>query len=165
MTQPANTPLLALDIRPVVDPADRGYVRFTWVESSHGSPRHHNIPWPIYKQSVGKQIASLIDRSDVNLLGAYEPGGFVVGWLAYTPGRVSTVHYVATRADLKGEAMRHRGVATALLKAAELGKRIVYTFQGTRRHRNLPPMDVALIEWARAQGVTATHVPLNEWLR
>lgn len=158
----------AYDIHSITDPADRGYVRFTWVESSHNSPRHHDVPWALYKQSVGKQIAELLGRSDVKLLGAYAPnaGPNLLGWIAYTPGRaVTTVHYVAVRQTLNGESMRRRKIATALLDAAQIGRRVVYTFQGVRRHRNLPPMDIALVEWLRGKGIAATMVPIQEWLK
>ena len=144
---------------------DRPFVRATWRESAKSSPKFDRLPWPVYKATVGKLIDALIERSDVSLLGAYRGDGKIVGWLAWTPGRsVSTVHFGYTRHELDGEKLRRRGVFAELLAAASLGKRVAYTFIGPKRQRGAT-MDVALVEWAREQGVTAVHTPIEEFLR
>lgn len=163
MSDPANTPL-ALAIRPI-DPEDLGYIRRTWLESYKQSPRMERLPWPIFKATSGKQIDEVLARNDVRLLGGYHPSGRVLGWCAWTPGRsVSTLHWVYVRFALGDEKTRRRHVAQHLLEAAELGKRVVYTFVGTKRQRG-PSMDKALVDWARGKGIIATHAPIEEFLR
>lgn len=149
-------------LRPV-DPADRGYVRRTWFESHKTAPRYHRMTWPAFKATEGKAIEALIDHANVRLLGAYALDGKLLGWIAWSPGRsVSTLHYVYVR-QLCGEThVRRQGIATALLLAAELGKRVVYTFEGPRR-RGMR-MDEHLVAWARGRGVNATYVPVKEFL-
>jgi hypothetical protein len=167
MSQPGNTPALsplAVELRPI-EPDDRGYIRRTWFESYKQAPRMERLPWPVFKQTAGKHIDELLERPDVHLMGGYHESGKVLGWCAWTPGRsVSTLHWVYTRFQLGDEHTRRRHVATQLLEAAELGRRIVYTFVGTKRQRG-PSMDKTLVEWAQRRGVVATHAPIEEFLK
>jgi hypothetical protein len=171
VAQPAEVaipepPELVVHLRKPTDDADRGYVRRSWLESYKYAPVQHRLPWPIYKQTAGKTIDALLDRSDVELVAAYEPTGKIVGWCAWTPGRaVSTLHWIYVRQAIDDVPMRRRGVATALLEAAQLGRAVVYTFLGARRHRGLPSLDVPLVAWAKSRGVTATYAPVEEFLR
>lgn len=167
MIQPAvavvQTPLV-IDIHPMTAD-DHAFVRHTWRESYKAAPKMEKLTWPAYKATTGKLIDQLIERPDVSLLGAYEAGHRIVGWLAYTPGRsISTLHYVYTRHELDGQQLRRRGVMTDLITAAGLGRRFVFTFHGPRRQRGVP-MDETLVEVARAKGVTATYAPIEEFLR
>jgi hypothetical protein len=83
---------------------------------------------------------------------------------------VSAVHWVHVKHELDGERMRRRGIMTALLDAAELGTRFVYTLRARRDRATLPDgstsksLDESLVVALRARGVSATHVPLKEWL-
>lgn len=159
-------PALTVELRTPTDDADLGYVRRSWLESYKHAPVMHRLPWPIYKQTAGRTIDLLLGRSDVKLLAAFEPDGKIVGWCAWSPGRaVSTLHWVYVRQLIDEVPMRRRGVATALLDAAELGKVVVYTFHGARRHRGQPALDVPLSVWAKTRGVTATYAPVEEFLR
>lgn len=167
MSDPGNTPALAalpITIR-ALDRDDVGYVRRTWLESYKQAPRMDRLPWPVFKATSGKSIDTLLARDDVHVLGGYHPSGRVLGWCASTPGRsVSALHWVYVRFALGEEKTRRRHVATQLLEAAQLGRRIVYTFVGTKRQRG-PSMDKTLVEWAHSRGVVATHVPVEEFLR
>lgn len=164
VTIPQLVPMV-VDVRtPVAD--DLGYIRRCWLESYKHAPQMDRLPWPVFKQTAGKVIDHLLGRNDVHLLAGYEPEGKVVGWCAWTPGRaVSTLHWVYVRHSIDEHPMRRRSVATQLLTAAQLGKRVVYTFHGSKRSRGLPALDVPLSEWAKRQGVTATYAPVEEFLR
>lgn len=160
----AATAPLVLDLHPMTLD-DRPFVRATWRESAKSSPRYDRMSWPVYKQTVGKLIDGLLDRSDVQLLGAYSPDNKILGWLAWTPGRsVSTVHFGYTRHEIDGDKLRRRGVFTALTEAANLGKRVAFTFVGPKRQRG-ESVDVALVAWAQEHGVTAVHTPVEEFLK
>lgn len=145
---------------------DRRYAVTTWLESYKESRVGERMPWAMYKQTVGKEIADILDSARV--IAAYTPRGRVVGWLAYTPGRsISVVHWAYTRRTLEDQLMRRRGVMSALLDAASLGSRFAYTHRGARRQggqrRRGPGLDVAIAEWLAGRGVTAVYVPYADW--
>jgi hypothetical protein len=146
------------------DEADRPFVRSTWRESHKQSPKCDRMKWPAYKATHGRDIDEILAREDTKTLGAYDAEGRLLGWIAWTPGKVPTLHYVYTRHDLDGVKLRRLGVATALLEAAQLGKRVAYTHHGSKRQRG-EPLDEMLVAWARAQGVTAFYVEAREFLR
>lgn len=160
-------PSLTISIRPM-SADDHGYARATWREGMKDAPAYERMPWSLYKQTAGATVAKLV--ADEQLLGAYVPDGRIIGWLCMTPGRtVNTLHWVHTRYELDGERCRRRGVMSALVDAAQLGKRIVYTFHGPRRRRveagRGPTLDVVLVDWLRDRGTVATHIPYQEWSR
>lgn len=165
----APTPQFTIAIRSMaID--DHGYVRATWREGMKDSPAYDRMPWPMYKQSAGAQVAGLVDSA--KLVGAYVPDGRIVGWLCMTPGQtIHTVHWVHTRWTLDDEKCRRRGIMTALLDAADLGRRFVYTHRGPRRrHAEIKhgssrgmSIDSMLVEWLGQSGVVATHIPFAEW--
>jgi hypothetical protein len=162
--------MTSMSIRPA-SPDDLAYVRSTWREGHKNSPGAERMRWPEFKATVGKQIDAVLASPGVQVLAAYADNGRVIGWLAYTPGRsVSTVHWAHTRFELDGEPCRRRGVMTALLDRAELGKRFAYTFRGARRGGGArrpgrgDPLDLTLAAWLRGRGVTAVYVPVEEFL-
>lgn len=164
MSQPANTPPLEIEIRPLAV-EDYPYIRHTWREAVKKVRKYDRMPWPLYKQTVGKVIDGILVRDDVAILAAYAGDGRVVGWVAYQQGpTVSTLLYVYTRFASGEVEWRRRGIASTLLEAAELGKRIVYCFHSSRLHRAASTEDV-LLRMAEKRGVSATYVPVEEFVR
>jgi hypothetical protein len=156
-------------IRPL-DKADFGYAFFTWREGAKKAPGLDRVPWTYYKSTVAPQLGALLDDPSNRVLGAYRDDK-LVGWLAMTPGkRVHTVHWVHVKHELDGERMRRRGAMLALLDAAELGSRFIYTMRSRRDRTTLPDgsttksLDESLVAALRDRGVTATFVPMKEWL-
>lgn len=159
----------SLDLR-LASPDDHRYIAQTWKESHKDAPMVDRLPWPIYKQTSGKTIDSLVAASRV--IAAYHPSGKIIGWIAYAPGRsISTVHWIYTRYQHGDEKCRRRGVMTLLFEAAEVGRRVLYTHRGGRRHTHArragkgPSLDLVLVEWLRSRGVSATYVDVNEWMK
>lgn len=160
----------AITIRPM-HADDLPYVRSTWKEGHKDAPGAERMRWPVYKATVGKQIDAVLALPATVVLCAYADSGRVLGWLAYTPGRsISTVHWTHTRFEEAGEPCRRRGVMTALLDKAALGKRFTYTFRGARRNNGAKragrgdSLDLTIAAWLRGRGVTAVHVPVEEFL-
>lgn len=161
---------LNVTIRPLLD-ADRGYVVSSWRESAKAAPRLARLPWSYYKHTTGAQIQQIANATSTVILGAYH-GDELVGWLAMTPSkRVHTVHWVHTRFRVGTVNARRRGVMTALLDAAKLGARFVYTMQARKLREKLPDgttsksLDDVLVVALRERGVHATYVPLKDWLQ
>lgn len=154
-----------------LDKKDLGYALCTWRESMKKAPGLDRVPWSYFKDTVARDLERLLDDPQNRVLGAYE-GEHLLGWLAATPGkRVSTLHWVYVKHTLDGVRMRRRGVMLALLEAAELGPRFVYTLRARRDRAKLPDgsmtksLDESLVAALRAKGVTATYVALKEWLK
>lgn len=160
----------AVTIRPM-HADDLSYVRSTWKEGHKDAPGAERMRWPVYKLTVGKQIDQVLAEPSTQVLVAYADNGRAIGWLAFTPGRsISTVHWAHTRHELDGEPCRRRGVMTALLDRAGLGKRFAYTFRGARRNNGSrrsgrgDSLDLTIAAWLRGRGVTAVYVPVEEFL-
>ncbi len=152
-----------------LDTDDAGYALFSWREGHHKSPGHARMPWSYYKDVLGYAFQKILDDKSTKMLGAYDASG-LRGWIAATPGkRVSVVHWVHVKHTLEdGTLGRRQGVMTALLDAAELGPQFVYTLRGRRLESTARPMkslDELLVAALRARGVTATFVPLKEWMK
>lgn len=182
MSLPGNT-----ERRPLYDRIhplahdDFGYAMTSWREAhKESSAALLRMPWPAYKSLVGKQLAELLYADSTKTLAAYAPNGKVIGWIAYTPGRtVSAVHWCHTRYELGEDKCRRQGVMTALIDAASLGRRFVYTHKGPRPHVHRggrhetrrtgpargPSIDETIAEWLRGRGVTAAFVPFEEYAR
>lgn len=157
-----------MNIRPL-DEDDRRYALFAWREGAKKAPEHDKVPWAYYKDVVVPRFAQLLDECRV--LGAYDAHE-LRGWLAMSPGkRVHTVHWVHVKHTLgDGARGRRQGVMTALLDAAELGQRFIYTLHARKltpseRAPGIKTLDEVLVAALRARGVTATLVPLKEWLQ
>lgn len=154
-----------------LDQADYGYALFTWREGHHKSPGFCRLPWSYYKDTCVRDFEKLLDDSSSIVLGAYSHEEKLLGWLLATPGkRVHTLHWVHVKHELEGKPMRRRGVMTALLEAANLGSQFAYTLHGRLLDRadrtgGVKSLDEILVAALRARGVTATYVPLKEWLK
>lgn len=158
-------------IRPL-DKADYGYVLFSWREGHKKAPSVCRMPWTYYKDTLGYAFEKLLDDPATKALGAYTHENKLAGWIVATPGkRVHTLHWVHVKYELDGKLMRRRGVMTALLEAAQLGSPFVYTLHARRDRARLPDgsmtksLDESLVVALRGKGVTATYVPLKEWLK
>lgn len=179
-TQLGSSTALPIEIRPLrLD--DRAYVRATWAHAyKESSRRLLQTPWSIFKQTIVRDLEAVADSS--SMLGAFSPDNRIVGWLAFSPGsRVDTIHFAYTRSKLDDVETRRRGVMSALIDAAEIGSRIVYTHRGARpvKHRgrsgrsetaarHVPhgeTTDVPIAEWLRSRGRSVVFVPYEEWKR
>ena len=89
-----------------------------------------------------------------------------IGMVDQSAGADTERTYLTTLKD--GTAGRRQGVMLALIEAAMLGQKFVYTLQGRRLERAARPMkslDELLVAALRARGVNATYVPLKEYLK
>lgn len=167
-----------------LDPADYGYALFTWREGAKKAPGVDRMPWSYFKDTTVRELEKLLDDPSSVVLGAYTEArdalvapfllgeNKLVGWLVMTPGkRVHTLHWVHVKHELDNVRVRRRGVMTELIDAAHLGKQFVYTLRARRDRAQLPDgsftksLDESLAVALRARGMTATYVPLKEWLK
>ena len=158
-------------IRPL-DADDVRYALFSWREGHKKAPGANRVPWSYYKNTYVDLFAKILNDPATNTLGAYTHEDKLAGWLTMTPGkRVGAVHWVHVKHELDGKPMRRRGVMTALLDAADLGSRFVYTLQARRDRAQLPDgsmtksLDETLVVALRERGVSATYIPLKEFLK
>jgi GNAT superfamily N-acetyltransferase len=146
-----------VDIREVVAD-DVLFVRRTWRETFHNAPGKRRMPWAAFKATFGVAIDRLLEDPDLWILGAYDAGARLRGWIAWTPGRVPTVHYVWVRRE-----SQRQGLASRLIAESGLGPRWVYTHRGVK----LPggtSADVAVAAALAKRGVTAVYVPARTYL-
>lgn len=145
-----------------LDPDDRGYVISSWREGHKQAPKMCRVPWSYYKYSHGALIKQAFDGAEV--LGAYVED-VLIGYVVFTRGkRVHTLHWLYVKKDA-----RKNGIATALLEAADLGKRFAYTLEGPKHKvryadREYRSVDLFLVAWLRARGTTAVYSPLKDFL-
>lgn len=158
-----------MTIRPL-DEADFGYALFAWREGYKKAPGVDRMPWSYFKDAIVPTFKKLLDDPSTTVLGAYTHDDKLVGWMAMTRSkRLSTVHWVHVKHELDGKRMRRRGVMMALL--GEAGSRIVYTLHARRDRAQLPDgsftksLDETLVAALRARGISATFVPMKEWLK
>lgn len=142
-----------------LDPNDVGYVRATWRETHHQSPGKRRMSWRDYKATHGKAIDALLSRPDVWIQAAYDKSRRVLAWIAYTPGRVGTLHYLFVRFEARKQELGLR-----MIKAAGLGSSFIYTHKGARpRSSGSPSFDTVMAEALSRRGVAAAYVPIAEW--
>jgi GNAT superfamily N-acetyltransferase len=150
-----------------LDEADRGYALFSMREGHKKSPGCDRVPWSYYKNVWGGMFEKIFDDPKTRLLGAYTVEGPLAGWLVMMPGkRVHTLHWVHVK-----HKHRRQGLMTALLDAAELGPRFAYTLHARRDRVTLPDntktksLDESLVFALRSRGVSATFIPLQEYIK
>lgn len=164
---------LGFTIKPLAE-ADKGFCISSWREGNKAAPENHRVPWRYYKATTGAEIAKLVNDPSTKILAAYAADtNKLLGWIAMTPGkRVSAVHWVYVKHTLDGDLLRRRGIAAALLEAADLGARFIYTMRGRRTSDLLADgskaksLDVVLAEamTRRENAIHATFVPLKDFL-
>ncbi len=150
---------LTLRIRSAV-PGDLAYIRGSFSEGVKLSTRRlDDMPWPDFKRLERPRLYAVLARDDTRILVA-DHDGAIAGWLALVHGRrVDTVHWAHTRWKIgQGELLRKRGVMRALVDAAQLKSRLVYTHRGAKRS------DEWIVPWLARRGVTAAFVPWKDWI-
>lgn len=151
---------------------DVGYALIAWQEAHKTSPQCRRAPWWAYRREYGDAFKKLVDDPTTVLLGAYSDDDVLLGFLIMTPGkRVSALHWCQVKHALRGtvkqklSSEQRRQIFFALIEAAELGQRFVYTLRGPRVAGPARSLDELLVNDLRAKGITATFVALKEYLR
>lgn len=154
-------------IRPL-DAADRGYALTAWQEAHKTSPSCARAPWWAYKKEYGAIFKQIVNDPSTVLLGAYDERG-LLGFLVMTPGkRVHTLHWCQVKRKIGDERVRERRhIFFELVDAARFGARLVYTLRGPklRKEAGAKSLDELLVAALRDRGISATHVPMKEWLK
>ena len=150
------------------------FILHSWAQSHM---RSKDQPFgPEYTRLVQPTLARLRNRDDVWTIAAFGPHDgrpdAVLGWLAWTPGSLPTVHYAFTRG-----ALRTRGIFTALLGHAAVGKRWLYTHHGQRikvrsgvaarmRRKQFAgeSYEDRVVKALNRRGVAPVYVSVSEWL-
>lgn len=128
------------------------YIRGAFAEGyKQSSNQLAKLPWSTYKRDVRPRLYQALDGAAILVA---DHGGEVAGWIALAPGRrVDTVHWITTRLHHRG-----RGVMRALVEAARLKERIVYTHRGPKRS------DESIAQWLAARGaVSVVYEPYERW--
>lgn len=164
----APLPSLDVGISPVTD-RDIGYCLGSWREALKTAKGNQRVPWGVFRRAVTPQLTDIINASEVLCATM---GDAVVGWIAFQRGRlVNACHWVHTRyEDRSGALLRRRGIMTALFDAADLGERLIYTHRGglprhPRPEQKRQTTDEIVRRWLASRGVTAVHVPYQEWIK
>lgn len=162
---------MSITIRKLRDD-DKGYAISSWRESYKQAPGVDRVPWPYFKATVGADIANIVNNPNTVLLGAYDHADRLLGWIAMTPSkRMQTVHWIYVKHKVDNQGMRRRGIASALLEAANVGRTFLYTLHARRHRARLPDgstsksFDETLVAALRAKGIIASYLALKEWLK
>lgn len=153
-----------VEVKPL-ESVDKPYALTSWRESHHQGAMMKGIPWPVYKREYGTLFWELLNHSTSLVLGAYRKSDDqLMGFLVATPGkRIDVLHWVSVRhTDKGGEKVRRQGIMMALINAADLGTRWIYTLKG--RNHNDSSLDEVLAKKLSAKGITPVYVPLHQWL-
>lgn len=154
-------------VRPL-DTDDVGYALKAWSEAHKTSPNCARASWWAYKLEYVAMFKRLIDDPTTRMLGAYDERDRLLGFLIMTPGkRVHTLHWCQVKSRLDGERVQNRrGIFYTLLDDADLGSRLVYTLRGPKvKTGEARSLDEILVTALRDKGVSATFVPLKEWIK
>ncbi len=148
---------------------DRGYALEATMEAHKNSPGCDRAPWWVYKIKYGAMLKTVFNADTTVALGAYEDNR-LLGFLVMTPGkRVATCHWCQVKGRIDGtRVLDRRGIMFALLKAADLGPRFIYTLRGPRCSKSkygVRSLDELLAAELRARGQAATYVELKEWIK
>lgn len=93
----------------------------------------------------------------------------IVGWIAYAPGTVPTVHFAYVRAKTRdGQSLRRAGLLNAMIHLAGVRDRLAYTFRPAERphprdNRTLG-IETALLDAAKRRGIDAIRMPVEDYL-
>ena len=162
---------MSLTIRKLYD-EDKGYALSSWRESHKASPGVDKVPWSYYKREWGARFSEIINDPNTVLIGAYNEDDKLAGYLVMSPSkRVHTIHWIQVKWKLDDKMMRRRGIMLALIEAASVGNRFIYTLHARRDRAKLPDgstsksLDESLVAALRARGVTASYVALRDWLK
>lgn len=157
-----------MNIRPL-KADDVGYALTVWQEAHKTSPNCRRAPWWAYRREYGDLFKKLVDDPTTVMLGAYDEHDRLISFLIMTPGkRVHTLHWCQVKRKIADErVLDRRRIFHAMLEAADLGQRFVYTLRGPRVDQKLGArsLDELLVNDLRAKGITATYVALKEWLQ
>ena len=157
-----------MNIRPL-DPEDRGYALTAWSEAHKTSPSCARASWWAYKLEYVAMFKRIVDDATTEMLGAYDERDRLLGFLVMTPGkRVDALHWCQVKKKIGDERVPdRRGIFFDLLDAADLGPRFVYTLRGPkcRKETGAKSLDEILVAALRDRGISATHVPLKEYLK
>jgi hypothetical protein len=157
-----------------LDADDVGFALTSWRESHKPSPGADRVPWSYYRHEWGAKFNAILNDTATTMLGAYSHDDKLVGWLAMTPGkRVKTLHWCYVKWKLDDKSMRRRGVMTALLEEADLGRNFVYTLRARRLYKDeratapvgAKSLDEIIVQALREKGQNAAYISLKEWLR
>ena len=151
-----------LEIR-VLDQDDLPYVLSSWRESHKAAPKVDKMLWSQYKIKFGGLFRELLTREKV--IGAYR-NLELLGFLVTSPGkRINVLHWVQCKfQDTSGTNLRRQGVMTALLDAADLGQRFIYTLRA-RKEPGRKSFDETLVAMLATRGQTAVFTDLLEWIK
>ena len=152
---------------------DAAYIRTTFRESWGLNPENRRIPWrglkPIFRDVV---VDGVLAEPETRVLVGCVPHDpdVILCWAAFTPGLVTTIHWVYVRAELDGVYLRRRGLFGILLGAMGVrdGSDVAYTsrpqeHRAKEQSRRLG-IEAALLGAADRHGIVAKYVPLSEWL-
>jgi hypothetical protein len=149
-----------------LDEADIGYAIKVWSEAHKTSPSCRRAPWWAYRLEYVEMFKKIVDDAHTRMLGAYDEHDRLLGFLIMTPGkRVHTLHWCQVKRKLDDERVPdRRHIFDALIEAADLGSRFVYTLRGPRLDGG-GSLDERLAADLRARGVSATFVALKDYLK
>lgn len=155
---------------PRLDPADiavrpmrtgeRAYVIHSWSEGWKQSPAMRRKVWRDFKVLDIPRLDAALDRRDTTVLMATIADrsiGYIV--FARWPS-IDAIHWLYVR---KVNRSHDHVVPTALLDAAALKSRIVYTHQGEVPGGARLRDDQRMAAWLRERGNVVSYVPYEEW--
>jgi GNAT superfamily N-acetyltransferase len=117
-------------IRPGVE-ADRAFILDSWLRGLWALGAYP-LPHDRFFAAFRPTVTELLEHPEVLVLVSAEDDdpSKILAYLAYTPGPRPAIHWCHVRPS-----SRRRGLAAALLQAAELGPRTSYTLSSRAAHR------------------------------
>jgi hypothetical protein len=138
-----------------------GFVISMW-KNQHRRSRDGYMSIANYRKIHEPTIRELLADQSTWIVAAYR-GERLIGWLAYTAGKLPAVHFAYVRPE-----ERRRGVFDAMLDKAMIGRRFVYTYRGALPKpgggRSKTGVDEKVVEALARRGVYAAFVSVDQWL-
>jgi hypothetical protein len=136
-----------------------GFVISMW-KNQHRRSRDGYMSIANYRKIHEPTIRELLADQSTWIVAAYR-GERLIGWLAYTAGKLPAVHFAYVRPE-----ERRRGVFDAMLDKAMIGRRFVYTYRGAlpKAGRGKSGVDERVVEALARRGVYAAFVDVNSWM-